>query len=66
MEWDGSFECPKQMFKLMDKKIFSILRSNFCPSGPMYNYNFSLAKAFAGCHIHNMDNKEGSDKKIDL
>ena len=25
-QWDGSFEHPKQMFKVMDKKIFSILR----------------------------------------
>ena len=28
-QWDSSFEHPKQMFKLMDKKIFTILRSNF-------------------------------------
>ena len=27
--WDASFEYPQQMFKLMDKKIFSILCSNF-------------------------------------
>ena len=26
---DCSFENPKQMFKLMDKKIFTILRSEF-------------------------------------
>ena len=29
---DGSFEHPKQMFKLMDKKIFANLHSNFCLS----------------------------------
>ena len=26
-QWDGSFEHPKHKFKLMGKKIFSILRS---------------------------------------
>ena len=25
-QWDGSFEHPKHMFKLMDKKIIQILR----------------------------------------
>ena len=25
-QWDGSIEHPKQMFELMDKKIFTILR----------------------------------------
>ena len=29
--WDGSFEHPKQMLKLIDKKIFTILRWNFVP-----------------------------------
>ena len=24
-QWDGSFEPPKHMFKLMDRKIFKIL-----------------------------------------
>ena len=28
-QWDGSFEHPKQMLKLMDKKILTILRHNF-------------------------------------
>ena len=27
-KWDGSFEHPNQMFKLMGKKIFTILRWN--------------------------------------
>ena len=27
---DGSFEHPKQMFKLMDMKIFNILLSEIC------------------------------------
>ena len=27
--WDGSFEHPKHMFKLMDKKIITILRRKF-------------------------------------
>ena len=29
MLWDGSFEHPKYMLKLMDKKIFTILHSKF-------------------------------------
>ena len=30
-QWDGSFEHPKHMLKLMDKKIFTFLRSlNIC------------------------------------
>ena len=29
--WDGSFEHPKQMLKLLDKKIFTTLRWNFLP-----------------------------------
>ena len=33
-QWDGSFENPKQMFKLMDKKIFTILCPIFCLPGP--------------------------------
>ena len=32
---DGSFEHPKQMLKLIDKKIFTNLQSIFCLSGPM-------------------------------
>ena len=28
-QWDGSFEHPKHMFKLMDKKIIEILRLLF-------------------------------------
>ena len=30
-QWDGSFERPKQMLKLMYKTIFTILRWKFCP-----------------------------------
>ena len=32
---DGSFEHPKQMFKLMDKEIIAILRNFFFLTGPM-------------------------------
>ena len=28
-QWDGSFEHPKHMLKIMDKKIFTLLRWNF-------------------------------------
>ena len=28
-EWDGSFEHPKHMLKIMDKKTFTILRRKF-------------------------------------
>ena len=35
-----SFEHPKHMFKLMDKKIITILSKMFCLTGPML-YNFS-------------------------
>ena len=34
-QWDGSFEHPKHMFQLMDKKIIAILRYFFCLTGPM-------------------------------
>ena len=30
-QWDGTFEQPKHMLKLMDKKIFTILRWKFKP-----------------------------------
>ena len=30
--WDGSFEPPKQMLKMMGKKILIILRTKFCLS----------------------------------
>ena len=29
-QWDGSFEHPKQMLKLRDKKLFTIYAENFC------------------------------------
>ena len=32
---DGSFENPKHMLKLMGKKIFTILRRDFCLSKPV-------------------------------
>ena len=32
--WDGSFEHPKHMFKLMDKKIIAILRKLFLLNWP--------------------------------
>ena len=32
--WDGSFEHPKHMFKLMDKKIITILRKSFLLNWP--------------------------------
>ena len=35
--WDGSFEHPKHMFKLMDKKKFQFYAENFCLSCPMRN-----------------------------
>ena len=37
--WDGSFKHPKHMLKLMGKKIFTILRSNFCWSKPMLKHS---------------------------
>ena len=37
-QWDGSFEHPKHMLKIMGKKIFTILRCNFCLSKPMCRY----------------------------
>ena len=47
-QWDGSFEHPKHMLKLMGKKIYTILRWNFlfiltCPVN-MVNYLIPLAK----------------------
>ena len=34
-QWDSSFEHPKQMFKLMDKKVFTILSLKCCLFGLM-------------------------------
>ena len=34
-QWDGSFEHPKQVFKLMGKNIIKILRNKISLSGPM-------------------------------
>ena len=34
-QWDGSFEHPKHMFKLMNKKINTLLGKLFCLTGPM-------------------------------
>ena len=33
--WNGSFEHPKHMFKLMGKKMITILCYNICLTGPM-------------------------------
>ena len=33
-QWDASFEHPKQMFLLIDKKIFTIIHSNVFVTGP--------------------------------
>ena len=35
--WDGSFEHPKHMFKLMDKKIIAILPSKILLIWPYVN-----------------------------
>ena len=35
--WDGSFEHPKQMFRLIDKKIFTFYAPSFCLSGDVFN-----------------------------
>ena len=32
----------QNMFKLMNKKIITILRSNICLSGPLYNWSMKL------------------------
>ena len=40
--WDGSFEHPKQVFKVMDKKMFAILFSQYMFTWAR-NYNASLA-----------------------
>ena len=34
-QWDGSFEHPKHMLKIMGKKIFTILHEKFCLSKPL-------------------------------
>ena len=44
--WDGSFENPKHMFKLMDKKIITILRLNFLLNCP-YKRSPSIANIVA-------------------
>ena len=33
-QWDGSFEHPEQMFKLMDKKMITILHKLFLHNWP--------------------------------
>ena len=37
--WDGSFEHPKRMFKLIDKKIITILRNKKFWTHRMFNFN---------------------------
>ena len=43
--WDGSFEHPKHIFKLMDKKIIAILRLMFCLTAWPYIRVFDGIKA---------------------
>ena len=40
MLWDGSFEHPKQMFKLIDKNIFSFTLNFFLP---IWTYKYPLS-----------------------
>ena len=35
-QWDGSYKHPKHMLILMGKKLFTILRSIFLLSKPVY------------------------------
>ena len=35
-QWDGSFEHPKHMLKIMGKKIFTLYAENFCLSKPVF------------------------------
>ena len=44
-QWDGSFEHPKHMFKLMDKKIITILRRTFLLNWP-YGSNLKMINSF--------------------
>ena len=45
-QWDGSFEHPKQMLKLMGKKIFTVLCSKSCLSWHMVCTDLT----FINCH----------------
>ena len=47
--WDGSFEQPKQMLKLIDKKILAILRRKFVP---IWTYDFVLRIYAAYIPVH--------------
>ena len=38
-QWDSSFEHPKHMFKLTDKKIIAIYAENICLTGPMGSFD---------------------------
>ena len=42
MLWDGSFEHPKHMFKLMDKKKITILCKLFLLNWPYEDPNIEL------------------------
>ena len=44
-QWDGSFEHLKHMFKLMDKKIITILRILFLLNWP-YDWNLKISNSF--------------------
>ena len=46
-QWDGSFEYPKQMFKLMDKKILTIFTHFFLSWPMLYETYLKLAVIFS-------------------
>ena len=53
-QWEGSFEHPKHMFRLLGKKIFAFLRSKF-----LYNWTYGLLSQFffrryKMCHIQSL------------
>ena len=63
-ETDGSFEYPKQLLKLMDKNIFTILLSKMCLSGSLIpKLTLNIAQAFK-CPSSENREKVGIMKKV--
>ena len=56
--WDGSFEHPKHMFKLMDKKIIAILRWQILLNWP-YGLTFSIPAVYPVAPPDDCNNSPG-------
>ena len=57
-QWDGSFEHPKHILKIMGKKIFTLLRWKNCLSKPMLqceNWNVCICQQQWTIHLSHLE-----------